>query len=71
MKVEKFIKRIEELPKGLTVTKVHIETINKYGEPLTVEYEKTNDELRQIRQLSKKSVNLRFWRKTNNLKTDL
>jgi hypothetical protein len=63
MIVDKLKQRIEELPKGLTVTKVHIETLNRYGEPLTIEYEKSVDELRQIRQMSNKSVISKFWRK--------
>lgn len=63
MIVEKLQQRIEELPKGLTVTKVHIETLNRYGEPLTIEFEKSVDELRQIRQMSNKSIISKFWRK--------
>lgn len=63
MKVEKLIKKLEQLPKGLTVTKVHIETINKYCEPMIIEFEKSIDELRLIRQSSK--FNLKFWQSKN------
>jgi hypothetical protein len=68
MNVDKLLKRIEELPKGLTVTKVHIETLNKYGEPLTIEFEKSLDELKAIRQITNKGLNLRFWRRKPNHK---
>ena len=62
MKVEKLLKRLSELPKNLIVTKVHIETINKFGEPQTIEFKKEEDEIKLIRQRAKSPL-LKFWRK--------
>jgi hypothetical protein len=66
MNVENLKERINELPASLIVTKVHIETINKHGLPLTIEYTREVDELAIIKQGRLSIGNLR--RFINNLK---
>jgi len=66
MNVENLKERINELPPSLIVTKIHIETVNRHGEHLTIEYSKDVDELKIIKQNRMSVGNLR--RFINNLK---
>ena len=45
MKMKVLKSKILELPDGLQVTKVHIETINKHGENSTIEFELSKNKL--------------------------
>jgi hypothetical protein len=45
MKVKNLKARINEMPDNATVTKVHIETINKFGERELIEFEVSDKDL--------------------------
>ncbi len=43
----KFLKEnLSEMPDTITITKVHIEAVDKFGYPIRIEYEKPADELK-------------------------